>query len=268
MKLVADAFAKVNRSLLVLGRRPDGFHELDTVFQAVGLADRLTFEESDGLTLEVDDPSIPSGSENLVLRAARALGEAARVKPETSPATHTGPIARSIARRALETNSPTGSTDVPPGDAIAMGPVIVNLRGTADASRLVRQVSRTIALRRVDPRNGRSRPARPKRAKVLTAEALCKPLTRRRFRAAKVWASQTKPRRPHDLARECTRYAHRYPQDLWTTLRPHAPAPPGMRCGTRDSGASACLHSGGGPRCGAAPVRMDAGRILSMNKTQ
>jgi 4-diphosphocytidyl-2-C-methyl-D-erythritol kinase len=81
MKLVAEAFAKVNLSLVVLGKRPDGFHELDTVFQAVGLADRLTFEDGEGLTLEVDDPSIPSGPENLVVRAARALAEEAHVKP-------------------------------------------------------------------------------------------------------------------------------------------------------------------------------------------
>ena len=57
MRLVAEAFAKVNRSLVVLGRRADGFHELDTVFQAVGLCDRLTFERSDALSLSVDDPS-------------------------------------------------------------------------------------------------------------------------------------------------------------------------------------------------------------------
>lgn len=80
MKLVAEAFAKVNLSLVVRGRRPDGYHELDTVFQAVSLADRLTFEESSALTLEVDDPSVPAGPENLVLRAARALADAAGVK--------------------------------------------------------------------------------------------------------------------------------------------------------------------------------------------
>ena len=84
MKLVAEAFAKVNRSLVVLGKRADGYHELDTVFQAVGLTDRLTFEESDLLTLDVDDPSIPSGAENLVLRAARALAEAAGVRPRAA----------------------------------------------------------------------------------------------------------------------------------------------------------------------------------------
>lgn len=80
MRLVAEAFAKVNRSLVVLGRRADGYHELDTVFQAVGLCDRLTFEAAGGLTLSVDDPSVPAGPENLVLRAARALADAAGVK--------------------------------------------------------------------------------------------------------------------------------------------------------------------------------------------
>lgn len=84
MRLVAEAFAKVNRSLVVLGKRPDGYHELDTVFQAVGLTDRLTFERSDLLTLRVDDPSIPSGPENLVLRAARALAEAVGLRPKAA----------------------------------------------------------------------------------------------------------------------------------------------------------------------------------------
>ena len=84
MKLVAEAFAKVNRSLVVLGKRSDGYHELDTVFQAVGLTDRLTFEASDLLTLDVDDPSIPSGAENLVLRAAHALAEATGIRPRAA----------------------------------------------------------------------------------------------------------------------------------------------------------------------------------------
>lgn len=84
MKLVAEAFAKVNRSLLVLGRRADGYHELDTTFQAVGLADRLTFEVAEGLALDVDDPSVPAGPENLVLRAARALADAAGLRPRAA----------------------------------------------------------------------------------------------------------------------------------------------------------------------------------------
>jgi 4-diphosphocytidyl-2-C-methyl-D-erythritol kinase len=84
MKLCAEAFAKVNRSLVVLGKRADGYHELDTVFQAVGMADRLTFEASESLSLSVDDPSVPAGPENLVLRAARALADAAGLRPRAA----------------------------------------------------------------------------------------------------------------------------------------------------------------------------------------
>ena len=80
MTLFCRAFAKVNRSLVVLGKRPDGFHELDTVFQTIGLADRLFFEEADGLSLSVDDPSLPAGEDNLVVRAARALQRASGVR--------------------------------------------------------------------------------------------------------------------------------------------------------------------------------------------
>jgi 4-diphosphocytidyl-2-C-methyl-D-erythritol kinase len=68
--------AKLNLSLEVLGRRPDGYHELATVFQTVGLYDELTFEPADELTLEVDDPTLAT-EQNLVVRAARRLQEAA-----------------------------------------------------------------------------------------------------------------------------------------------------------------------------------------------
>lgn len=65
--------AKVNLVLRVLGRRPDGFHELWTLFQAVGLWDELEVGSSDRLDLTCDDPTIPDGEDNLVLRAARLL---------------------------------------------------------------------------------------------------------------------------------------------------------------------------------------------------
>ena len=66
--------AKVNLSLEVLGRRPDGYHELCTVFQAISLRDELTCEIAEGLTLMVEGDA-PGGEDNLVLRAARALRE-------------------------------------------------------------------------------------------------------------------------------------------------------------------------------------------------
>jgi 4-diphosphocytidyl-2-C-methyl-D-erythritol kinase len=65
--------AKVNLALRILGRREDGYHELDTVFQAIELWDELVAEVSDELTLSCDDPSLPIDETNLVLRAARLL---------------------------------------------------------------------------------------------------------------------------------------------------------------------------------------------------
>src|SRR3954468_15009389 len=67
------AYAKINWTLRVTGRRPDGFHDLETIFQTISLHDTLTFTESDRLTLTCDDPSIPVDETNLVWRAARAI---------------------------------------------------------------------------------------------------------------------------------------------------------------------------------------------------
>jgi len=82
--LGCEAFAKVNRSLAVVGKRPDGYHELDTVFQTIDLSDALVFGPSDGLELACDDPSVPRGDENLVVRAARALAERAGIAPRAA----------------------------------------------------------------------------------------------------------------------------------------------------------------------------------------
>ncbi len=68
------ARAKTNLFLEVPSRRADGFHELDTVFVELELADRLSVEDSDALELRVlGDDTIPSGDKNLVWRAADAL---------------------------------------------------------------------------------------------------------------------------------------------------------------------------------------------------
>lgn len=67
--------AKVNLHLRVLGRRPDGYHELETVFQAVDLWDTLTILPAHTLTMDCDDPRLPVDEGNLVLRAANLLRE-------------------------------------------------------------------------------------------------------------------------------------------------------------------------------------------------
>ena len=67
------ATAKINLSLEVLGRRPDGYHEVRSVLQAVDLADWVEIEEADALTLRVEPEGAAPAEENLVLRAAELL---------------------------------------------------------------------------------------------------------------------------------------------------------------------------------------------------
>jgi 4-diphosphocytidyl-2-C-methyl-D-erythritol kinase len=72
------AFAKINLCLHVLGRRPDGYHELRTIFQAISLHDtlELSLTNSRRIALETDDAALPVGCENLVYRALEAIGAA------------------------------------------------------------------------------------------------------------------------------------------------------------------------------------------------
>ncbi len=72
----ALAPAKINLYLEVMGRRPDGFHEIDTIIQAVTLYDEIEFRQRDHgeIQLElVNSPGLPAGEENLVFRAAQLL---------------------------------------------------------------------------------------------------------------------------------------------------------------------------------------------------
>jgi 4-diphosphocytidyl-2-C-methyl-D-erythritol kinase len=80
--LTTSAPAKLNLSLRVLGRRDDGFHEIETLMVKLpGLADTLTFTaDSAGFSFQCDDPSLPTDEQNLVVKAVRAY-EAAIGKP-------------------------------------------------------------------------------------------------------------------------------------------------------------------------------------------
>ncbi len=74
--------AKVNLSLHVVGRRPDGYHLLDSLVAFAGVGDTLEFTPAATLTLDVGGPTadlIPTAGENIVLKAARLLAEAAGV---------------------------------------------------------------------------------------------------------------------------------------------------------------------------------------------
>ncbi len=72
------AFAKVNLCLHVLGRRPDGYHELRTIFQTISLRDTLTLSVTPKrgnteIFMESSDPNLPVDGTNLVMRAIRAI---------------------------------------------------------------------------------------------------------------------------------------------------------------------------------------------------
>lgn len=69
--------AKVNLYLKIVGRRPDGYHDLITVMQPLSLADDLILTiQGAGITLTGHYPGLPSDDGNLVVRAARAFQDA------------------------------------------------------------------------------------------------------------------------------------------------------------------------------------------------
>jgi len=78
----AAAYAKINWALRVTGKRPDGYHDIETLFQTITLHDDLTIDEAKELTLTCSDPTIPTDERNLVVRAAKAIGITARIHLE------------------------------------------------------------------------------------------------------------------------------------------------------------------------------------------
>jgi 4-diphosphocytidyl-2-C-methyl-D-erythritol kinase len=115
------ARAKVNLALHVLGRRPDGYHDLHSTVAFAEIADRLTLEEADRFELAVSGPfaqHVPQGDDNLAVKAAVALSRAfGRALP---------PV-----RIALEMNLPVAS---------GLG------GGSADAAAVLRGLTRLLAI--------------------------------------------------------------------------------------------------------------------------
>lgn len=78
--LTLQAPAKLNLSLRVLGKREDGFHEIDTTMVKLpGLSDRIEFSETGGFSFQCDDPELPGDAGNLVVKAVRAYEAAAGI---------------------------------------------------------------------------------------------------------------------------------------------------------------------------------------------
>jgi 4-diphosphocytidyl-2-C-methyl-D-erythritol kinase len=73
--LKLPSFAKINWNLRVLGKRPDGYHEINTALQTISICDELTFEitANPEVVILCDDADVPVDNRNLIVRAANAL---------------------------------------------------------------------------------------------------------------------------------------------------------------------------------------------------
>ncbi len=67
LKLISPA--KINLYLQIVGKRPDGYHELSSLFQTIDLSDVLTFEKNDKDKFTCNDAALPNDKKNLVLKA-------------------------------------------------------------------------------------------------------------------------------------------------------------------------------------------------------
>jgi hypothetical protein len=76
--------AKINLSLKIIGRRNDGFHELDSLIAPISLYDEIKIDKrrsGKGIEFGCNDPSVPQSDENLVVRAAKAFFETTKIEP-------------------------------------------------------------------------------------------------------------------------------------------------------------------------------------------
>ncbi|MEI6845655.1 MAG: 4-(cytidine 5'-diphospho)-2-C-methyl-D-erythritol kinase, partial [Candidatus Firestonebacteria bacterium] len=80
-KITLNSFAKINLFLEVQGRRPDGFHNIRTVFQTIDLADEVTVTKASGaITLFCDSPEVPLDKTNIAFKAAELILQENNIK--------------------------------------------------------------------------------------------------------------------------------------------------------------------------------------------
>ena len=77
--------AKINLSLKILGRRDDGFHEIETLIVPISLCDEMKIEKNErGIEFRCDDPFVPLSDDNLVIQAAKSFFVATELEPAVS----------------------------------------------------------------------------------------------------------------------------------------------------------------------------------------
>src|SRR6266536_2589015 len=83
MQILAPA--KINLSLRILTRRPDGFHEIETLIAPISLYDKIDIEKQNRwIDFNCDDPTLSTCDDNLVVRAAKAFFEKTKIKSGVS----------------------------------------------------------------------------------------------------------------------------------------------------------------------------------------
>jgi 4-diphosphocytidyl-2-C-methyl-D-erythritol kinase len=80
MNMKLRAYAKINIGLHILGKRSDGFHDLETVFHEIDMFDEIELESHDKLALTADSILVPVDESNICLRAARLLQKEQHVR--------------------------------------------------------------------------------------------------------------------------------------------------------------------------------------------
>ncbi|MEI8033069.1 MAG: 4-(cytidine 5'-diphospho)-2-C-methyl-D-erythritol kinase [Chlorobiaceae bacterium] len=80
LKLSVKSFAKINLGLFITGKRPDGYHSLETIFAPINWYDTLEFADSDTVSMTCSNADLPVDESNLCIRAAKSLKEAAGVE--------------------------------------------------------------------------------------------------------------------------------------------------------------------------------------------
>jgi 4-diphosphocytidyl-2-C-methyl-D-erythritol kinase len=103
--LTLPSFAKINLGLKIGPRRPDGFHELRTIYQTLALHDRIGVEVQAGSGVEIrcDDPRVPRDGSNTCWKIAESVMGAfpQRPKPDADPGRHGAPEGAPLQRKII-----------------------------------------------------------------------------------------------------------------------------------------------------------------------
>lgn len=81
--ITLEAYGKINLSLDVLGKRADGYHDIETIMQSIDLKDTIILKEGvegHGVTIECDNSHVPIDSTNLVYKVYRILSDMYNIK--------------------------------------------------------------------------------------------------------------------------------------------------------------------------------------------